>query len=192
MCHVPFVYRNTQNICFLQKRTQNWKSSEGITIDHSAGSREGRLLYRPHSSVGLPLSCTPTNNEYRQDICYLEGVCCGQIVYGRCMPFYRTGNDVLKGQEPNGVCSGFSETKSHWVRVSEVAHSLAIFGDCPYTKKVLWTNWQEEVRFALTQDTYKAFTEVWNSANFDPVNMFIKGSRPYRQAHTASHNENSS
>lgn len=126
MCHVPFVYRNTQNICFLQKRTQNWKSSEGITIDHSAGSWEGKLLQRPHSSVGLPLSWTPTNNEYRQDICYLEGVCCGQIVYGRCMPFFITGNDVLKGQEPNGVCSGFSETKSHWVRVSEILHSRVL------------------------------------------------------------------
>jgi hypothetical protein len=26
------------------------------------------------------------------------------------MPFYITGNDVLKGQEPNDVCPGFSET----------------------------------------------------------------------------------
>jgi len=47
------------------------------------------------------------------------------------MPFYITGNDVLKGQEPNGVCSSFAETKSHRVRAPAVAHGLAIFGYCP-------------------------------------------------------------
>lgn len=141
MCHVPFVYRNAQNICFLQKRTQNWKSLEGITIDHSAGSWEGWLLYRRtlrwvYSYLG------PQQTMNTAKICYLEGVCCGQIVCGRCMPFYITGNDVLKGQDPNDVCSGVSETKSHWVRVPQIPHSPALFAYCPYTKNVLWATWE--------------------------------------------------
>lgn len=76
---------------------------------------------------------------------------------GRCMPFYITGNDVLKGQQPNGVSVQVFQKQSHTELEYQKSHTVLRYLVTVLTQRRCCEQ-NDRKKSAFTKDTCKVFT----------------------------------